>query len=260
MSLKERDIVLTGKDADGNSTIDLPITRLGNVEGTADVKAAPEQGDYIPLVDSADNGQMKKILVSALAELLGIDVDSALSATSENPVQNKVIQAALNKKAALNEDGVVSVDQGGTGAATLEALTQSIATAVAGSADLAAALGDAIGGCKIQTGSYVGTGTYGASNPCSLTFDFVPKIYGVVGYVTSSNSPGSTEGNLVCTVEQLTTTFAKAMVPVASAWSYGYGKVSADGKTVSWYTTNATNSAQSQNNETGRIYYWYALG
>ena len=26
---------------------------------------------------------------------------------------------------------------------------------------------------RIQTGSYVGTGTYGASNPCSLTFDFM---------------------------------------------------------------------------------------
>ena len=29
---------------------------------------------------------------------------------------------------------------------------------------------------KIQTGSYVGTGTYGADNPCSLTFDFVPMF------------------------------------------------------------------------------------
>ena len=27
------------------------------------------------------------------------------------------------------------------------------------------------GFAKIQTGSYVGTGTYGASNPCSLTFE-----------------------------------------------------------------------------------------
>ena len=27
---------------------------------------------------------------------------------------------------------------------------------------------------KIQTGSYVGTGTYGVNNPCSLTFDFTP--------------------------------------------------------------------------------------
>ena len=32
------------------------------------------------------------------------------------------------------------------------------------------------GFAKIQTGSYVGTGTYGASNPCSLTFDFEPKL------------------------------------------------------------------------------------
>lgn len=31
-------------------------------------------------------------------------------------------------------------------------------------------------GAKIQTGSYVGTGTYGSSNPCSLTFDFVPQF------------------------------------------------------------------------------------
>ena len=33
-----------------------------------------------------------------------------------------------------------------------------------------------LGFTKIQTGSYVGTNTYGASSPCSLTFDFVPKL------------------------------------------------------------------------------------
>ena len=32
------------------------------------------------------------------------------------------------------------------------------------------------GKAKIQTGSYVGTGTHGADNPCSLTFDFVPWV------------------------------------------------------------------------------------
>lgn len=31
-------------------------------------------------------------------------------------------------------------------------------------------------GAKIQTGSYVGTGTYGADNPCSLTFDKTPIL------------------------------------------------------------------------------------
>lgn len=32
------------------------------------------------------------------------------------------------------------------------------------------------GKARIQTGSYAGTGTYGASNPCSLTFDFEPQV------------------------------------------------------------------------------------
>lgn len=35
---------------------------------------------------------------------------------------------------------------------------------------------------KIQTGSYVGTGTYGANNPCSLTFDFEPKVVFIEKY------------------------------------------------------------------------------
>ena len=32
---------------------------------------------------------------------------------------------------------------------------------------------DLSGGAKIETGSYVGTGTYGSANPCSLTFSFL---------------------------------------------------------------------------------------
>lgn len=38
---------------------------------------------------------------------------------------------------------------------------------------------------RVQVVSYVGTGTYGSSNPNSLTFDFVPKMLFVVGYYTS---------------------------------------------------------------------------
>ena len=34
----------------------------------------------------------------------------------------------------------------------------------------------ALGYAKIATGSYVGTGTFGVDNPCSLTFPFSPKI------------------------------------------------------------------------------------
>ena len=48
-----------------------------------------------------------------------------------------------------------------------------------------------LGYTKIQTGSYVGTDTYGASNPCSLTFDFVPKII-IVKYYNYDSSGTTT--------------------------------------------------------------------
>ncbi len=60
MSLKKRDVVLRGKTADGSSTIDMPVTRLGNIEETADIKETPITGDYVPIIDTEDDGQMKK--------------------------------------------------------------------------------------------------------------------------------------------------------------------------------------------------------
>lgn len=66
----ERDIVLTGLDAEGKDTVDLPVTRLGLIEDSARVKDEPEAGDYLALMDSGDGGEMKKALVSALARNL----------------------------------------------------------------------------------------------------------------------------------------------------------------------------------------------
>ncbi len=66
MSVIERDVILQSQDKNGNETIDLPITRLGNIEDTADVKGTPGAHDYIPIVDGDDNGQMKKVPASAL--------------------------------------------------------------------------------------------------------------------------------------------------------------------------------------------------
>ena len=43
------------------------------------------------------------------------------------------------------------------------------------------------GKARIQTSSYVGTGTYGASNPCSLMFDKKPKALCISGVGASSN-------------------------------------------------------------------------
>lgn len=47
---------------------------------------------------------------------------------------------------------------------------------------------NAINPSKIATGSYVGTGTYGQNNPNTLTFDFTPKLWGILCY-TQSGAP-----------------------------------------------------------------------
>lgn len=66
MALIERDVVLQGRDENGNQTVDLPVTRLGNIEDTAEVKETPGGEDYVPIMDGDAKGQMKKTPVSAL--------------------------------------------------------------------------------------------------------------------------------------------------------------------------------------------------
>ena len=68
MAVEKKDIVLTGKN--GNETsVFLPVTRLGNVVDEAEIKAEPAETDYIPLIDSADDGQMKKTPLKSLLEM-----------------------------------------------------------------------------------------------------------------------------------------------------------------------------------------------
>lgn len=99
------------------------------------------------------------------------------------------------------------------------------------------------GFARIETGSYVGTGTYGADNPNTLTFGFAPKlviinngdyqgvcwIYGTTGMMSMEN------GNL-------------------SIMS------SIKDKTLSWYSTSSSSSDFKQLNISGRTYYYLAIG
>ena len=104
---------------------------------------------------------------------------------------------------------------------------------------------------KIQTGSYVGTGTYGVGNPCSLTFDFVPKFL----YIKSTNS--SSAGFFL--PHTLTNTFKhyayQGFTQNASIQSSNcYGKM--EGTTLSWYNTvTIGNAAGEQLNNSGTYHY-----
>lgn len=109
---------------------------------------------------------------------------------------------------------------------------------------------------KIATGSYTGTGTYGASNPNSLAFDFVPKLlfvarkdraynsffwfkdvthgFALHSYTTDSNG----------TSDQTSINGSKVAVTVS-------------GNTVSWFSSSG---AEAQLNFSGFIYQYIAIG
>lgn len=103
---------------------------------------------------------------------------------------------------------------------------------------------------KIETGSYVGTGTYGQANPNTLTFGFVPKLVWICEANTRYISTSAGYNGLW---------FA--------SWSYlsylldsgttvtRYASLS--GKTLSWYESS---SAFNQLNDSEKVYTYIAIG
>lgn len=97
-------------------------------------------------------------------------------------------------------------------------------------------------GARIATGSYTGTGTYGASNPCSLTFGFVPRFLAITRKVNQENDSGW----IVCEAGGLNTMQTNPSLNSAVT-----------GNTVKWYHTY---NAQYQLNYNPHIYYYVAIG
>ena len=117
---------------------------------------------------------------------------------------------------------------------------------------------------KIQVLSYVGTGTSGEANACSVTASFPIEVLfslGATGIIFSDpDAPGilngdwGTNANGVMFGKYLTTTFAEHM-GFNEGTGTSLGKKSADGKTFYWY-----NKTFSVTNVSGRLYYFLALG
>ncbi len=102
-------------------------------------------------------------------------------------------------------------------------------------------------GAQIATGSYVGTGTYGSSNPKSLTFDFEPKFVLIFGSGSGSSAAFAFLSFLSQTgsAVQINSTVAGTL---PASWV---------GNTVTWYSTT---SANLQMNETNVTYSYISLG
>lgn len=105
----------------------------------------------------------------------------------------------------------------------------------------------------IATGSYVGTGTYGSSNPNSLTLGFVPKLI----FIFVSPSSEGTGGNAIIPAISLTNSYLLGGYMYGSLrnGSYSYAKI--DANNVSWYNTS---SESEQMNYSGWKYNYIAIG
>ena len=104
-------------------------------------------------------------------------------------------------------------------------------------------------GVKIATGSYTGTGTYGASNPNSLTFEFEPKFI-FISSLKGSEYMQSMKGNTGFLFNNNESSDASNVIT--------WGKNS-----VSWYTDGTASSSvkpSKQLNWSGVTYNYIAIG
>ena len=105
---------------------------------------------------------------------------------------------------------------------------------------------------RIVTGNYVGTGTSGHKNPCSLTFDFTPKILlmhmsGTYAYSDYTH----------CMVFVWGITNGFDVGPSGSRTN----EVTYSANTISWYNTSGNlSNAWTQLNESGTTYWYTAIG
>lgn len=121
-------------------------------------------------------------------------------------------------------------------------------------------------GAKVQiaTGSYVGTGTYGADNPNTLTFDFAPKSLFLFAEVTSGAKvmygigSGANADNSAYIWGIPCRTGESYNVSYYSG-KYNTVTVSADGKTISWVAGYNVDSG-GQFNVSGWTYHYIAIG
>ena len=92
---------------------------------------------------------------------------------------------------------------------------------------------------RVQVVSYVGTGTYGESNPCSITADFKIKV----AIYLKSEDWYQSSSKWVEIADDLKTQYQQQHGFVYGKVSNAWGKRSSDSKTITWYNTYS-NSAQ----------------
>lgn len=109
-------------------------------------------------------------------------------------------------------------------------------------------------GTQIATGSYVGTGKYGSSNPNSLTFEFEPKILIIPTYISSYGFSYSTN---FCVSNATKIQSGKDLTWYEGTSEFDIHGINFSGNKVEWYSED---DASSQLNESGYEYTYIIIG
>ena len=107
---------------------------------------------------------------------------------------------------------------------------------------------------RIQTGSYVGTGTYGGDNPSSLTFDFAPKYVQICAFRDMTHN---FIGLFYYSPQRMFAGQIYSGYNNNVYWSVANLSVSVDGNTITWHEGS---NADYQLNSNGTPYYYVAIG
>ena len=193
------------------------------------------------------------------------DVVYLILGTAYNPDEDKTVLEIANDALDVANEALeiakdpyemVPIDKGGTGATTVEGALENLG--LTNKAD-------------VQIVSYVGTGTHGKNNPCSLTFNFAPKV---ILYLGEESGTGYQKSNYedvsVMFCENLPTEFDESLLDyigfsgeTSENTPRRMAKKSLDGKTVWWYADFIEGNswaAVNQLNVIGTTYYFMAIG
>lgn len=103
-------------------------------------------------------------------------------------------------------------------------------------------------GQSIATGSYIGTGTYGPSNPCSLTFNFAPKLVAIQGqYKNHDDISTSTWALWVYGIKNINNIGASSGMNCKPTWKT---------RGISWWADDDYR----QQNSLELVYHYFAIG
>lgn len=253
MATYEYNGLLTVKDAAGNKYLLYPITKAECVDGLEEALAAKAAATHHHAAGDVNSGIFDSTRIPnldaskiasgtmAAARLPTIAVNKGGSGKTSWSANRLIYPSASTTFAQLAFPSVAgSVLRQGTSGAPYWTSLQ----------DLVAALGDA-GGVRIATGSYTGTGTYGANNPCSLTFPFSPILIIISCWRNASSvTTTSTIGIFVRNVHgmRLTQSTNYASKILYATWAE---------TSISWYSVDGEND---QLNYDGTTYHYLALG